>query len=64
MSEESQGLFNRKEDVEIRVKIERSPGEPTVAFQGASWAALLIGVSAYLIGLFNAGMELNEKGCL
>ncbi|HLR74428.1 MAG TPA: inner membrane protein YiaA, partial [Virgibacillus sp.] len=33
------------------------------AFKGASWAALLLGTSAYLIGLFNAPtMELNEKG--
>ncbi|CAG9620331.1 inner membrane protein YiaA [Sutcliffiella rhizosphaerae] len=45
-----------------KVKIERKEGEPTVAFKGASWAALVVGVSAYLIGLFNAQMELNEKG--
>lgn len=44
------------------MKVERKDGEPTSAFKGASWAALLIGVSAYLIGLFNAAMELNEKG--
>ncbi|WP_449536482.1 inner membrane protein YiaA [Ferdinandcohnia sp. Marseille-Q9671] len=43
-------------------KMERKEGEPTAAFKGASWGALLVGVSAYLIGLFNAGMELNEKG--
>lgn len=36
--------------------------KPTPAFIGASWIALLLGMSAYLIGLFNAGMELNEKG--
>ncbi len=35
---------------------------PTAAFIGASWAALLTGVTAYLIGLWNAEMELNEKG--
>lgn len=40
----------------------RVEGEPTGAFIGASWGALIIGVGAYLIGLFNAGMELNEKG--
>lgn len=45
-----------------KVKVERKEGEPTPAFKGASIAALLIGVSAYLIGLFNASMELNEKG--
>ena len=38
------------------------PQKPTAAFIGASWAALLLGVFAYLIGLFNAGMQLNEKG--
>lgn len=35
---------------------------PSAAFVGASWAALLIGVITYLIGLWNAGMQLNEKG--
>ena len=35
---------------------------PTSAFIGASWAALFIGVLAYLIGLWNAPMPLNEKG--
>lgn len=38
------------------------PQKPTAAFIGASWAALLIGLSAYLIGLWNASMPLNEKG--
>lgn len=38
------------------------PQKPTGAFIGASWFALLVGVSSYLIGLWNAGMELNEKG--
>ncbi len=36
--------------------------QPTAAFIGASWAALLAGVSAFLVGLYNADMELNEKG--
>ena len=35
---------------------------PTAAFVGASWAALLIGMCAYLVGLWNAQMQLNEKG--
>jgi uncharacterized membrane protein YiaA len=35
---------------------------PTGAFVGASWAALLVGAVVYLIGLWNAGMALNEKG--
>ena len=35
---------------------------PTTAFVGASWAALLAGAVAYFVGLWNAGMPLNEKG--
>ena len=35
---------------------------PTGAFIGASWMALLVGSVAYLIGLWNAEMQLNEKG--
>lgn len=35
---------------------------PSAAFIGASWTALLIGITAFLIGLWNAEMELNEKG--
>ncbi len=35
---------------------------PTQAFVGASWTALLIGSTAYLVGLWNAPMLLNEKG--
>lgn len=35
---------------------------PTPAFVGASWSALGLGASAYLIGLWNASMPLNEKG--
>ena len=36
--------------------------KPTPAFIGASWTALLIGMVSYCIGLWNANMELNEKG--
>lgn len=35
---------------------------PTAAFVGASWLALMVGSLAYLIGLWNAQMALNEKG--
>lgn len=35
---------------------------PTGAFIGASWAALLVGATTYLVGLWNAQMQLNEKG--
>jgi uncharacterized membrane protein YiaA len=36
--------------------------QPSAAFIGISWAALLIGVTGFLIGLWNADMALNEKG--
>ena len=36
--------------------------QPTKAFRIASMAALLTGVGAYFIGLYNATMGLNEKG--
>ncbi|PKV66906.1 inner membrane protein YiaA [Pontibacter ramchanderi] len=36
--------------------------KPSNAFVAASWATLLIGITAYLIGLWNADMMLNEKG--
>ncbi|MCM3744509.1 YiaA/YiaB family protein [Sporosarcina luteola] len=62
MKNEIEDLFDRDQPQELKMKVERKDGEPTAAFKGASWAALLIGGSAYLIGLFNAGMELNEKG--
>ncbi|MFP9097413.1 inner membrane protein YiaA [Flavobacterium sp. RHBU_24] len=40
----------------------RNPMKPTGAFIGASWAALLAGVVGYCVGLWNAAMQLNEKG--
>ncbi len=36
--------------------------KPSNAFIAASWIALLSGVLAFIIGLWNADMELNEKG--
>ena len=36
--------------------------QPSAAFVGASWLVLIIGISAFIIGLWNAEMELNEKG--
>ncbi len=36
--------------------------KPTPAFIAASWVALLAGAAAYIVGLFNAQMMLNEKG--
>jgi uncharacterized membrane protein YiaA len=36
--------------------------KPSNAFIAASWVALFAGVLAFIIGLWNAEMELNEKG--
>ena len=36
--------------------------KPSSAFIAASWTALLAGMLAFLIGLWNAPMLLNEKG--
>lgn len=41
---------------------QRPTSQPTPAFVGASWAALALGVAAFLAGLWNAAMPLNEKG--
>jgi len=39
-----------------------APQQPSNAFVMASWAALFTGIIAYLVGLWNATMMLNEKG--
>lgn len=36
--------------------------QPSNAFIAASWAALAVGILAFLIGLWNASMLLSEKG--
>lgn len=35
---------------------------PSSAFVGAAWVALMVGVLMFLVGLWNATMALNEKG--
>ena len=62
MSNDNEVLVEKGKKHDSILKVERKEGEPTPAFKGASWAALLVGVAAYLIGLFNATMQLNEKG--
>ena len=39
-----------------------SSTKPTAAFVGASWAALVLGVVAFAVGLWNATMTKSEKG--
>lgn len=41
---------------------QKSTQQPSAAFVGASWFALIAGIVAFNIGLWNADMELNEKG--
>lgn len=36
--------------------------KPTQAFVVASWTVLLAGISAYLLGLLNAEMDMTERG--
>lgn len=63
MSNDNEVVLDKEKQNELKkMKLERKEGEPTSAFKGASWGALLVGVSAYLIGLFNSTMQLNEKG--
>lgn len=35
---------------------------PSNAFVGASWIVFIIGIISFWVGLFNAQMQLNEKG--
>jgi uncharacterized membrane protein YiaA len=45
-----------------QLKIKLMTQKPSAAFVGASWVALAAGMLAFNIGLFNAQMQLNEKG--
>lgn len=62
MSNDHEVLLDKEKQQDSKIKVARKEGEPTPAFIGASWAALLVGGTAYLIGLYNAAMQLNEKG--
>ena len=50
-------LYNQKKETNPKEK--RAPSN---AFVGAAWTCLLVGVIVYLVGLYNAEMQLNEKG--
>jgi len=46
-----------------RIKIMSSVSQrPSSAFIGASWVALCVGLAAFLVGLWNSQIMLNEKG--
>lgn len=36
--------------------------KPSAAFIGASWLALISGMTGFLVGLYRSDMQLNEKG--
>lgn len=57
--EDKESLFNK---IKPEKSSRKTKNSPTAAFIGASWLALITGVITYLIGLYNAQMELNEKG--
>ena len=50
------------EEKDSKKEIKVFDQKPTAAFIGASWSALLIGMTSYCIRLWNADMQLNEKG--
>lgn len=53
---------NNSESNNARMYNGQSPLKPSAAFVGASWMTLLIGMTAYCIGLYNSDMAYNEKG--
>jgi len=57
-------MFERESKTEETptIKKDLQGAKPTPAFIGASWVALGAGFISYCIGLWNAAMELNEKG--
>ncbi len=60
-----QTTVSLKDDENVKTKKKEKKvynHKPTPAFIGASWTALLLGMVSYCIGLWNATMELNEKG--
>ncbi len=62
--ETNQFNYSEKENQKIKEKSLEKANiyKPTAAFIGASWIALLTGMVSYCIGLWNADMQLNEKG--
>ncbi|MFD0964804.1 inner membrane protein YiaA [Pseudofulvibacter geojedonensis] len=60
-----QTTVSAKENLETKKAVKKKEvfnAKPTSAFIGASWSTLLIGVVSFCIGLWNADMQLNEKG--
>jgi uncharacterized membrane protein YiaA len=61
-----QTTVSSKEEASTRSKEKKKnkvfDQKPTSAFIGSAWAVLGIGMIAFCVGLWNADMELNEKG--
>ncbi len=51
-----------KKEINVTKKRKGYNQKPTPAFIGASWSVLLVGITSFCIGLWNADMLLNEKG--
>ncbi|MCC8153637.1 MAG: hypothetical protein LIP01_05120, partial [Tannerellaceae bacterium] len=47
---------------EMQTTIEKVTNSPSSVYITATWVVLIIGIISYLVGLYNAEMELNEKG--
>jgi uncharacterized membrane protein YiaA len=62
----NENIFTHTQDMEKPIikknDISKTANRPTSAFIGASWLAMITGAIGYCIGLWNAEMELNEKG--
>ena len=52
----------RENNLNFRSEESKEKRSPSPAFIGASWTCLLVGICVFLIGLYNAEMQLNEKG--
>lgn len=53
---------DKSSDKKMKKENKLNNNKPTGAFIGAAWSALLIGMTSFCIGLWNADMMLNEKG--
>lgn len=52
-------LKNQKKKKQLKNQFNQ---KPTSAYIGATWGVVIIGLLSYCIGLWNANMQLNEKG--
>lgn len=54
--------FERPVPPRVNNNVSNNSSAPSPAYMTASWIVLIVGIVVYLIGLYNAEMELNEKG--